>query len=75
MAWVVVPGSNNIWEFDNSAVRADTYPDSPGTITGGVRTYTSPDGKDTQTYIKARKVGETAVRGEINKDYYDNLVP
>ena len=72
MAYVIVPGTNDIWEYDNAATRADTYSDSPGTITGGVRSYTSPRGVTTQTYIKARKVGETIVRGEISKTYYDN---
>jgi len=72
MAYVTVPGSNSIWEYDNAAVRADTYSDSPGTISGGIRTYTDPNGKVTKTYIKCRKAGETIVRGELNKDYYDN---
>jgi len=72
MAYVIVPGTNDIWEYDNAAVRADTYPDSPGTITGGIRTFTHPNGNVTKTYIKCRKVGETIVRGELNKDYYDN---
>jgi len=28
MAFVVVPGSNNIWEYDNAATAADTYLDA-----------------------------------------------
>jgi len=76
MAWVTVAGSNSIWEYDNAATAADTYSDTPGTISAGVRTYTSPfTGLDKKTYIKCRKTGETTVRGEINKDYYDNLIP
>lgn len=33
-------------------------------------TFTRPPSV-TKTYIKCRKVGETAERGELNKDYYD----
>ena len=49
MAYVIVPGTNDIWEYDNAAVRADTYPDSPGTITGGIRTFTPPNGNVPKT--------------------------
>ena len=28
MAWVTVPGSNNLWQYDNAATISDTYPDS-----------------------------------------------
>ena len=34
-------------------------------------TFTKPP-HVTKTYIKCRKVGETAIRGELSKDYYDN---
>lgn len=34
-------------------------------------TFTRPSSV-TKTYIKCRKVGETAIRGELSKDYYDN---
>jgi len=34
-------------------------------------TFTRPP-HVTKTYIKCRKVGETAIRGELSKDYYDN---
>jgi len=40
MAWQPVPG-NSQWEYDDAATRADTYPDSPGTISGGIRTFTT----------------------------------
>ena len=28
MAWVDVPGSNAIWQYDNAATAADTYADA-----------------------------------------------
>lgn len=73
MAWVTVPGSNSIWEYDNAATAAgsDTYDDANGTVTSGVRAFTPPGGTAQYTYIKCRKAGETAVRGELSKNYYD----
>ena len=77
MAWVTVPGSDNIWEYDNAATISDTYPDSAdganSTISGGIRTYTKPGTSDTvQVYIKTRKAGETTERGELSKTFYDS---
>jgi hypothetical protein len=41
MAWVTVPGSDGVWEYDNAATISDTYPDSAdganSTISGGIR--------------------------------------
>lgn len=76
MAFVVVPGSNNIWEYDNAAIAsdADTYDDANGTVSGGVRSFTPPGGNLQETYIRCRKVGETTVRGELNKNYYDGRI-
>ena len=75
MAWVTVPGSNNIWEFENTATISNTYPDSAdganATISGGIRTFTFADGNVQEIYIKCRKVGETVNRGELSKTYYD----
>ena len=75
MAWVTVPGSNNIWEFENTATISDTYPDSAdganATITGGIRTFTFADGNVQEIYIRCRKTGETTERGELSKTYYD----
>jgi hypothetical protein len=72
MAWVVVPGSNGIWEYDDAATAADTYPDANGTTASGVRTYIPSSGTSTQyTYVKCRKTGETTERGELSKNYYD----
>jgi hypothetical protein len=72
MAWVSVPGSNGIWEYDNAATASDTYSDANGTTTAGVRTYTPPGGNAQYTYVKVRKVGETVERGELSKNFYDN---
>ena len=71
MAWVTVPGSNGIWEFENTATSADTYPEASGTYSGGIRTFTFADGNAKQIYVRCRKVGETKDRGELSKDYYD----
>ena len=75
MAWVTVPGSNGVWEYDNAAT--STYPDDNGTVSGGIRSYTPPGGSLQQTYLRVRKVGEDLTgnffedRGELNKNYYD----
>jgi hypothetical protein len=72
MAWVDVPGSNAIWQYDNAATAADTYADANGTTAAGVRTFTPPNGGNAQaTYVKVRKKGETTERGELSKTYYD----
>ena len=77
MAWVTVPGSDSVWEYDNAATAAgsDTYDDANGTVTAGVRAFTPPGGNAQYTYIRCRKAGETIVRGELSKNYYDNLIP
>ena len=74
MAFVSVQGSNSIWEYDNAATAAmaDTYDDANGTVTAGVRSFTPPGGGAQLMYIRCRKAGETIVRGELNKNYYDN---
>jgi|TARA_Y100000385_G_C12615526_1_gene434769 hypothetical protein len=76
MAWVTVPGSNSIWQYENSATATNTYPDSAdganSVISGGIRTYTKPGTSDTvQTYIRCRKTGQTQESGELSKTYYD----
>ena len=72
MAWGAVPGSNGIWEYDNAATAADTYPDANGVTVNGIRSYTPPNGGNVQeTYIRTRKTGETTDRGELSKNYYD----
>ena len=77
MAYVDVPGSSSVWQFDNSATASNTYADSAAgansAISGGIRTYTKPGTSDTvQVYIICRKKGETTERGELSKTYYDN---
>ena len=74
MAWVTVPGSNSVWEYDNAAIASDTYPDANGTVTAGVRSFTPSGGNTQLTYIKVRKAGETIERGELSKNYYDARV-
>ena len=75
MAWVVVPGSKGLWEYENTATIANTYPDSAdganSVISAGIRTYTKPGGGTVQTYIRCRKTGETTERGELSKTFYD----
>ena len=76
MAWVDVPGSNSIWQYENSATISNTYKDSADgsnvAISGGVRTYTKPGGGTVKVYARTRKKGETTERGELSKTYYDN---
>ena len=75
MAWVDVPGSNSIWQYENTATAANTYPDSAdganSVIASGVRTYTKPGGGTVQVYIRCRKKGTTVERGELSKTYFD----
>jgi len=77
MAYVTVPGSDSVWEYDNAATVSNTYSDSAAgansAIASGIRTYTKPGTSDTvQVYIRCRKAGETTERGELSKTYYDN---
>jgi|TARA_B110000503_G_scaffold127547_1_gene197418 hypothetical protein len=80
MAWADVLGSEDavantcIWEYDNAATAADTYLDANGTTASGIRTFTPTGGNAQYTYVKVRKKGETALRGELNKNYYDARV-
>ena len=69
MAWVDVSGSNGVWEYENAATAANTYPDSAdganSTVSGGIRTYTKPGTSDvTKTYLRVRK------KGQINLFHY-----
>lgn len=70
MAWVTVPNSNSIWQYENTATAANTYADAPGTYSGGIRTYTTPGtGQVNKVYARTRKTGETIERGELSKDF------
>ena len=65
----VVEGS--LWQYENTATVSDTYPDSAdganSIISGGIRTYTSPDSSSiTKTYIRTRKKGTTTESGELS---------
>ena len=75
MAWVDIPGSNSIWQYDNAATISNTYPDSAdganSVIASGIRTYTNPGGGTVQVYIRCRKKGTTVERGELSKTYFD----
>jgi len=71
MAWVTVPGSDSIWQYDNTATAANTYSDANGTYSGGVRTFTTPEGTVQKNYVRCRKTGETIERGELSKSYFD----
>jgi hypothetical protein len=80
MAWTPItigtnPSVNStIWEFENTATGSDTYSDAKGTYSGGIRTFTFPNGNVQKTYVRCRKIGETIERGELSKDYYDAQV-
>ena len=61
MAWVDVPGSNSLLEYENTATAANTYADAPGTYSGGIRTFTTPGtGQVNEIYARTR------LKGEIN---------
>ena len=76
MAWVDVPGSSSIWQYENTATASNTYSDSGAgansAFSGGVRTYTKPGGGTVKVYARVRKKGTTVERGELSKTYYDN---
>ena len=75
MAYVDVPGSNSIWQYDNTATISNTYKDSADgsnvAISSGVRTFTKPGGGTTQVYIRCRKKGNNGRTSELSKTYYD----
>ena len=75
MAWVDVPGSNSVWQYENSATISHTYSDSAdganSVIASGVRTYTKADSSTVQTYIRCRTKADSVERGELSKTYYD----
>ena len=85
MAWKDVPGSNGIWQYDDEATSDGVYGSNTiyistasGSDSNGIRTFTWPNGKVEQIYIKCKKTGETIeqwgsghARGELSKTYYD----
>jgi hypothetical protein len=59
MAWVDVPNSNSVWEYENTATASNTYSGAAGTYSGGIRSYTRPGtGTVEQTYARCRKKGQ-----------------
>jgi hypothetical protein len=78
MAWIAIPNSGG-WEYDDTATIADTYPDTFGTISAGIRSYNTVSGTTRETYIKCRKqvTGDTTfyMYGELDKTFYDNYTP
>ena len=81
MAFVAIPNSGG-WKYDNAATAADTYSDTPGTISGGIRTHTTLGGAVRETYIKCRKThvfpagnGTYLAVGELDKTFLDNYTP
>jgi len=78
MAWVTVPGSNDIWEYENTAVVTNTYPDSADganvTISNGIRSWVRPGTSETlECYIRCRTTADNVERGELYKGFYDNV--
>jgi len=75
MAWVDVPGSSSVWQYENAATEAHTYSVSGAgansVFSGGIRTYTKPGGGTVKVYARTRKKGTTVERGELSKTYYD----
>ena len=75
MAWVDVPNSNSIWQYENTATAANTYSDSGAgansVFSGGIRTYTKPGGGTVKVYARTRIKGTIVDRGELSKTYYD----
>ena len=74
MAWVDVPGSNNKYEYENSATASASHykdADAGSTVstTGGIRTYSSLF--TTQIYIRCRQKADQVEVGELSKTWYD----
>jgi len=71
MAWVAIPNSPD-WEYDNMATSADCV-GANGSCVSGIRTFTPTSGSVQLTYIKVRRVGDTAdtSRGELSKSFWD----
>ena len=77
MAWITVPGSNNIWEYGNAPLAGEYYEDANGTVTNGIRSFTPPGGNTQETYVKCRMIGDGNDDGpwsELSKNYYDGKI-
>ena len=72
MAWINIAKTGNIWAYENGATAAHTYPDAPGTYSGGIRTFDPPGATPAQaTYVRCRMVADSVERGELSKTYWD----
>ena len=74
MAWVTIEGSDDIWEYEDTATATNTYADANGTYEGGIRTFNPPGATlDQDTYVRCRMVDDEdeIERGELSKNYYD----
>jgi len=74
MAWVDVPGSDNKYEYENSATASVSHykdADAGSTVstTAGIRTYGSLF--TTQIYIRCRQKADQVEVGELSKTWYD----
>ena len=79
MAWItiaksVVTGFTG-WAYENTAAAAQTYTDAPGSYSGGIRTFTHPNGNVQKTYARCRMAVDDIERGELSKDWYDGQIP
>jgi len=67
MAWVSVPGSNGLWEYNNSPVNPGGKLTSLWQLqTNGIRTLAG-----STVYTNCRRTGTTADVGELSKTFYD----
>ena len=75
MAWVAIAKTGNIWEYENTATAAHTYSEANGSYSGGIRTFTHPNGNVQKTYVRCRMAVDDVERGELSKDWYDGQIP
>ena len=74
MAWVDVPGSGGIYEYENGATASASHykdADAGSTVStaAGIRTYSSLF--STQIYVRCRQKGDQVEIGELSKTWYD----
>jgi len=79
MAWVKIKGSNEKYQYGNTAPGRSTYKTSArganSVITDGIRTYTKPGtNQTTETYIRCRETNTKKEVGELSKTYYDSKI-
>ena len=79
MAWVKIKGSNEKYQYGNTAPGRSTYKNSArgdnSVISGGIRTFTKPGTNQTiQIYIRCRETDTRKEVGELSKTYYDSKI-